>query len=98
MMGRFLIGALIALMAIKNGNPFFGVVGLVIAIHAIVLLFHPEELMDLPEIFFPEISSNDPEIVVSPVVLQDTAKRCAAMPQPRISNPGVCDRELDGVQ
>jgi hypothetical protein len=98
MLGRCLIGAFFALIGINNGNLFFAVGGLVIAIHAIVLLFYPEELMDVPGTFFPEIIPDEYEIVVSSSVMQRTAKRCAGVAEPLMSPQGVWDRELDGVR
>jgi hypothetical protein len=97
MVGRLAAGVALMTIGMTGGYAVDVIGGFFIAIHAIYLCLDPEELMEIPEEFFPQSAANDSEIIVRPSAIDATAKRPTAMPRRLNSNSGVWDRELDGV-
>ncbi len=96
MMGRLITGITLTTIGIRSGSIIIGLGGFFIAIHAIFLCLDPDELMAIPEEFFPRRASNDSRITIRPSVLEASAKRPTVLPERKHSNSGVWDRDLDG--
>ncbi len=96
MMGRLATGVALTTIGIRGGYVVIGLGGFFIAVHAIFVCLDPDELMTIPEEFFPQRVSNDSGITIRPAVSEASAKRPPVMPERLHSNSGVWDRDLDG--